>query len=174
MGYSPLEGLVMATRGGNITPDVFVVLKQVLEAEDDGVLDYLNHESGLKGLGGSDDIRELAKREQMGDAKAGLALDTYAYHVAQMIGAMSAGMGGIDELVFTGTVGERSAIIRERILSRLGFLDLDIAKRANASCMQPEDITLISRKARSKPVFVVPTDEQRDIALRTQSLLSMS
>jgi len=172
MGYSPLEGLVMATRGGNITPDVFVVLKQVLALDDEGVLGYLNHESGLKGLGGSDDIRELAKREMTGDAKASLALDTYAYRVAQMIGSMAAGMGGADELVFTGTVGERSAIIRERILSRLGFLDFDIDKKVNASCLNPTEDTLISRKVRSKPVFVVPTDEQRDIALRTQALLA--
>ncbi len=113
MGFSPLEGVPMATRSGSVDPGALLYLlrERGLSAED---LDYaLEHESGLLGLGGSTDPRELA---------GSLALDVYAYRIAAAVGAMTVALGGLDTLAFTGGVGEGSADVRDRICAQLGFL----------------------------------------------------
>jgi acetate kinase len=168
MGYSPLEGLVMATRSGSIDPAAVSVLKCALHFDDAQMEAYLNEQSGLLGLSGaSDDIRELLKREAEGDHFAHLALETYLFSVQKAIGQMTATLGGIDLLVFTGTVGERSASIRARILSPFHYIDLALDHHNNAECTAPAELTCISRLAHSRPVFVVPADEAAEIARRT-------
>jgi acetate kinase len=172
MGYSPLEGVVMSTGSGSIDPTAVRALKQVCNFDDDKIEDFLNNRCGLLGLGGTPDIRELLRRESDGDEQARLALTTYIYSVQKAVGQMVAALGGADVLVFTGMVGERSAIIRSRITARLHYLDFILDDGTNPNCEAPTDLTLISRLAHSKPVYVAPTHEATEIARRVQSLLA--
>lgn len=171
MGFSPLEGLIMATRVGSIDVTAAHALKDLLGFDDAKLEDYLNHQSGLLGLSGvSSGVRELLIAEQSGNHRAELALNTYAHSVQKAIGQMVAVLGGIDVLVFTGTVGERSAPMRERIIRPLHFVDFMLDAQVNAECTNPTDIVNIARVAHSKPVFVVPTDEAAEIAHIAESL----
>lgn len=171
MGYSPLEGLVMATRSGNIDYAAVHVLQQHLGIDDDAMQTYLNKQSGLLGLSGvSSDIRELLKHEQWGNYHASLALRTYVHNVQKAIGQMAAVLGGADMLVFTGTVGERSFILRNRIVEKLHFLDFSLDTRANNSAEGPRQLTCISRLAQSRPIFVVPADEELQMLKRLQEI----
>jgi acetate kinase len=166
MGYSPLEGLIMATRSGSLDVTAAHVLRRELGFTERQLDKYLNHSSGLLGLGGSADIRELLRREADGNHQAKLALNTYIYTVQKAIGAMAAALGGIDQLVFTGTVGERSPAIRQHILERLNYHDLALDPAANRQCDYPLQLTLVSRLAHSKPIYVVPIDESAEIVRR--------
>lgn len=169
MGYSPLEGVIMATRSGNIDPTAVRALKDALRLDDVSIETYLNHHGGLLGLGGASDIRELLTREGNDDHRAHLALQTYVYHIQKAVGQMTAALGGIDLLAFTGTVGERSAPIRERIVERFQYLDFYIDKNVNDDCVAPTDLTMISRLAHSRPICVIPTDEASEMARRAQA-----
>ncbi len=169
MGYSPLEGTIMATRSGSLDPTAANALKQALGFDDAGLETYLTAQSGLLGLGGSADLRELLRRESEGDHRAHLALQTYIFCLQKAIGSMAASLGGLDALVFTGTVGERSAPIRQRIAQRLHYLDFLIDHQANDKKLI-ERIGTISRLAHSKPVYVVATDEAGEMVRRVWAL----
>jgi acetate kinase len=125
---------------------------------------YLNTKSGLLGIGGSSDIRELIEREKNGDHMAHLALTTLVHSIHKAVGSMIVAMNGCDLLVFTGTVGERSAILRKRIVAHLEFLDFILDGDVNDETTAPEALTIISQKAKSRPIIVIPTDESREIA----------
>lgn len=172
MGYTPLEGVIMATRSGSIDYAAVRALQRDLSLNDDEIEDYLHHHSGLIGLGGSDDIRTLIEREADGDHMAHLALTTLTHSIHKAIGSMIIAMNGCDLVVFTGTVGERSSIIRRRIVSHLECLDFILDGEANDACTTPEKMTIVSQKARSRPVIVIPTDEAREIAKHTQSIVA--
>lgn len=171
MGYSPLEGIIMATRSGTIDYSAVRALQTQKELSNDDMELYLNTNAGLLGLGDSPDIRELLGREEAGDSRAKLALDTYAYAVQKSIGQMSAALGGVDALVFTGTVGERSATMRRRIVERLHYLDLILDIRANTACQDPLGLEVVSKSAVSKPIYVVHADEALEIARQTGAML---
>jgi acetate kinase len=164
MGYTPLEGVIMATRSGSIDVGAARVLKESLKLDDAGLEKYLNTQSGLLGIGGSNDIRELIARETDGDHMAHLALTTLVHSIHKAIGGMIVALNGCDLIVFTGTVGERSAILRKRIVAHLECLDFVLDGEANDACTAPESMTFISQKAASRPVVVIPTDEAREIA----------
>lgn len=170
MGYSPLEGLIMATRSGSIDFSSTQVLRAELGLTDRQLDEYLNYASGLLGLGGSADIRELLKLEADNNHRARLALNTFVYAVQKAIGAMTASLGGIDQLVFTGIIGERSAPIRKQIVQHLGYLDLSLDANANAGCLDPQVPTRISRLARSKVIHVVPIDEAAEILKHVRAI----
>ena len=159
MGYSALEGVIMATRSGSIDYTAAMALKKRLNLSDDEIEIYLDERGGLLGLAGSDDIRILLEREAGGDHLAHLALATLVHSIHKAIGAMTVAMNGVDLLVFTGTVGERSAPLRKRIVAHLECLDLIIDGNRNAACLNPTDFTSISQTAISKPIIVVPTNE---------------
>lgn len=166
MGYSPLEGPIMATRSGSLD---FVAARALKEAHgmDDAQLDeYLHTKSGLLGIGGSSDVRELLGREADGDHYAWLALKTYVYNLQKTIGQMAAALGGADALVFTGTVGERSASIRHRIVQRLHYLDFFLDEHANAINGGHGAVRVISHLGHSKPLYIVPADESGEMARR--------
>lgn len=172
MGYSPLEGLIMATRVGSIDPTATNMLQTQLRLNDEQMEDYLNSHSGLLGLSEiSSAINELLDHETQGNHKASLALDTYAFVVQKAIGGMAAGMAGVDMLIFTGTVGERSFAMRRRIMDRLHFLDFLLDEQANDACTNPHNMTRISQLTHSKPVYVVPTDESGEMLRRMHELL---
>lgn len=171
MGYSPLEGLIMSTRSGTIDAAITNVLRKELQLDDSGIETYLNKKSGLLGLGGSDDIRELLAREANGDQRATLALDTYAYAAQKIIANMAVAMDGVDTLVFTGTVGQRSAPIRKRILARLHHLGLELDLEKSEQCDSSQPIVSIEATG-SKPILVVATDEQFSLVTRVLEALA--
>ncbi len=171
MGYSPLEGLMMATRSGSIDYSAVRALQIHSGMSNEETEIYLNERSGLLGVGDSPDIRELLAREDHGDERARLALNTYVYSIQKGIAQMTAALGGIDALVFTGTVGERSATMRQRIVTRLHYLDFAIDTHANAACQNPLGLEVLSKLTQSKPIYVVHADEAAEIARQTRTMI---
>jgi len=167
MGFTPLEGVLMATRSGDISPGAVRALQTKLGMDWSGTESYLNQRGGLLGIGGSNDIRDLIEREKNGDHLAHLALTTLVHTIHKAIGSMIATLNGCDLLVFTGTVGERSAILRKRIVAHLEFVDFIIDGNLNDGCTEPDQLTSISQSAKSKPIIVIPTNESVEIAKRT-------
>ncbi|HLG90925.1 MAG TPA: acetate/propionate family kinase [Candidatus Saccharimonadales bacterium] len=160
MGYSPLEGLMMATRAGSLDVTAAEVLQERLKLSNQQLEEYLNNRSGLLGVSGvSSDIRILLSEARQGSDRAGLALKMYLHRVRQAIGQMTATLGGIDGLVFTGTVGERSNEIRRRVVERLLFLGLSVDSEINHTTIEPQEVTLISPSSHPGRIYVVPSDE---------------
>jgi acetate kinase len=170
MGFSPLEGLIMATRVGDIDAGALIYLAKKLGMSFGELEDYLNHKCGLKGISGSSsDIRELIKQEEGGFWHAKQALDTYVYKIKKYIGSYIAAMNGVDLLIFSGTVGERSSIIRERVCMDLGWLGIEM----NASLNSKESTKnrfLHSGTSRVR-VGVFKTEEVEEIARQMRKLL---
>jgi acetate kinase len=164
MGFTPLDGLVMATRVGSIDPGAVVYLSEKLKLRDGKMLDYFNKQCGLLGLssGKSEDIRELLKAELGGDLNSKLALDVYAMRVKKLIAQGAAVLGGIDTLVFAGTVGERSFPMRRRICSGLDFLGIKLDSEINDRTDAVET-EINSTESRVK-IVVIKTDEMGEIA----------
>lgn len=173
MGFTPLDGVVMATRSGSIDFGAVRALKKALELDDTQIERYLNESSGLLGLSGTSDIRELITREADGDHYAHLALTTLIHSLHKAIGQMLVALNGADLLVFTGTVGERSAEIRKRLVAHLEFTDFILDGNLNQDCDAPTKPTYISQPAKSRPIVVIPTNEALEIARHTQKLLSV-
>lgn len=168
MGMTPLEGLVMGTRSGDIDPSI-VLLMQREGATPDEVDEILNHRSGMLALAGTADMRDVGAAVERGEPKASLALDIYAYRLAKYIAAYSMVVGRPDALVFTGGVGENSVAFRTKVLSWLMPLGLAMDQDRNLSPRQ--GIRVVSADGSSFPVLVVPSDEERAIAEATASLL---
>ncbi len=165
MGLTPLEGLVMGTRGGDLDPGVIVHLVRHAGMSIDQIDASLNHDSGLSGLCGIGDVRDVLQREAAGDERARLALDVYTYRMRKYIGAYMAALGQVDAIVFTAGVGEKSPDIRERACKGLEALgvELDEARnRADATGARP-----IHRRGARIAVWVVPTNEELEIAEQT-------
>jgi acetate kinase len=162
MGFSPLEGVPMTTRSGSIDPGALLYLlrEQGLPAQE---LDrQLEHESGLAGLSGtSGDMREVLAAAAAGDARAALALDVYVHRIAGAVAAMTSTLGGLDALVFTGGVGERSPAVRDRLCARLGFLGVELDARTNAAATPDADIAASDSSVR---VVVVAAREDLVVA----------
>lgn len=174
MGYSALEGVIMATRSGTIDYTAAMALQKKLGYTEEQMEHYLDEKGGLLGLSGSNDIRELLQREANGDHIAHLALATMIHSIHKSVGAMIVAMNGADLLVFTGTVGERSAAIRKRITAHLECMDFILNGDLNAACTAPTDFTSISQAAISKPIIVIPTDESHEIARRCVKVLDLT
>ncbi|MBI5906708.1 acetate/propionate family kinase [Candidatus Saccharibacteria bacterium] len=171
MGYSPLEGLMMSTRSGSIDVTAAQVLQDELKLSSQDLQEYLNHKSGLLGVSGtSADIKVLLELERDGDSRAKLALDMYIYRVQQAIGQMVAALGGVDALVFTGTVGERSVQIRRRVTERLMFLGLQLNPKINHGLKELKELTRISPASHPAKVYVVPADEYSVIVSHARKL----
>lgn len=169
MGMTPLEGLVMGTRSGDIDPAVLLHLQRVGGYDASGLDDLLNRGSGLKGLGGHSDMRDVIAAADGGDPAAGLAFEVYVRRVQRYIGAYAAELGGLDALVFTAGVGENSARVRERAVDRLGFLGITIDPALNAA--PSAEARVVSPAEAAIPVLVVPTDEELQIARETVDVL---
>ncbi|MET3905225.1 acetate/propionate family kinase [Paenarthrobacter sp. 4246] len=169
MGMTPLEGLVMGTRSGDLDPSI-VLLLQHGGATAEEVDDILNHRSGLLALAGTADMREIGAAALRGEPAAILALDMAAYRLAKYIAAYSMVVGRPDALVFTGGVGENSALFRDKVVAWLGPLALGLNERLNMAVQ--EGARIISTKDSAFPVLVVPSDEERAIAESTAALLA--
>lgn len=161
MGFSPLEGLLMATRSGSLDVEAYEYLKTKLGMNAKQTYEYLNSQSGLLGVSEySSDIRELLAAEDT-ELGARRALNQYVYRVQQSIGAMAAALGGADSLVFTGTVGERSREIRRRVTAKLLYLGFAIYDNHNTHLKQ---LHRLSKPGSPATVYVVPADEEAQIA----------
>lgn len=170
MGFTPLEGLVMATRVGDIDSGAITYLSEKLGLSNHKLEDYLNNKCGLLGLSGrSSDVRDLLKYEKEGDKGSALALEIYTNRLKKYIGGMAAVLGGIDLLVFAGTVGERSFIMRERICDGLDFLGIELNKENNNKTEGVE--AEISKTDSKVKVLVMKTDEMVQIASDITSVL---
>lgn len=170
MGLTPLEGLVMGTRTGDIDPAVFGHLSRTAGMSVEEIEDVLNRRSGLRGLAGANDMRAVHRLIAAGDADARLALDVYVHRLKKYIGAYTAIMGGIDVLTFTAGVGEHDAVTRAESVAGLGFLGLAIDPARNTAVR--DDARVISPDGAPVTVLVVPTDEEMAIALEAMELLS--
>ena len=168
MGFTPLEGLVMATRSGSIDPGLVLWMLQQPGFEVDGVLHALESESGLRALAGTPDMAEVDERAQGGDPDARLALGVYAHRVKTAIAGMAASMGGIDTVTFTGGVGENATTLRQLVASDLGFLGVQIDERLNAFAEPDTDISADG----SIPVLVLRAREDVQIAADVRRVLS--
>lgn len=171
MGFTPLEGLLMGTRSGDLDPAIIlhIMAREELSLHEANTL--LNKHSGLQGISGvSGDMRDIIGEAQKGNSSAQLALDIYCYRIRKYIGAYSAAMGGLDVLVFTAGIGENSPLVREKCCQDLEFLGITIddakneeASNKSSTCIQTEDSTV--------EVMVIPTNEELVIALDTQRVI---
>lgn len=169
MGLTPLEGLVMGTRSGDIDPAIIEYLAHNMNKSLEEVMTILNKESGVYGLSGiSSDFRDLEDAAAEGNKKAQLAQDVFGYRVAKYIGAYTAAMNGVDAIVFTAGLGENNNIMREYICSYLGYLGVEIDREENAIRSEEK---VVSAEGSKVKVMVVPTNEELAIARETVELL---
>ena len=169
MGLTPLEGLIMGTRSGDLDPGVieYIAKKEHMTLEE--VLKVLNKESGVLGLSGvSSDFRDLAEAMEQGNEQAAVAVEAFCYRVAKHIGAYTAALNGVDAIVFTAGIGENAAHIRSMICEYLGFLGITIDEEKNAVRGKETEISTPDSKV---AVFVIPTNEELAIARETAALL---
>jgi acetate kinase len=165
MGMTPLEGLVMGTRGGDLDPALPFVLIRATGRSADEVEALLNTESGLRGLCGVNDMRLIQRRAAGGDERARLAMEIYAYRIRKYIGAYTAVLGRVDAVVFTAGIGENSAEIRASACRDLTALGIEIDPERNASSTR--DAREIQPPGGRVKVLVVPTNEELEIAQET-------
>jgi acetate kinase len=169
MGMTPLAGLVMGTRSGDLDPAVPLFLQRSAGLAPEAIDERLNEASGLRGLCGSGDMREVLARESDGDERARLALDVYVYRLRQCIGAYFAVLGGLDALVFTGGVGENAARVRALACAGLEGLGIVLDPARNADASGP--LAEIGRAGAPVRALVVRTDEELQIARETLAAL---
>jgi acetate kinase len=169
MGFTPLEGLMMGTRSGDLDPAILFYLARETGTGLDALEHQLNHESGLKGICGVNDMREVQRLAAAGDEKARLAIDMYCYRIRKYIGAYYAVLGRLDALVFTAGIGENSPEIRRGACEGLDHLGIRIDAASNARVCS--GVFEIQDAAAPVSVLVVPTDEELEIARQTQACL---
>ncbi len=168
MGYSPLEGLIMSSRSGSVDPAAVLALSHEYEVDDALVLLYAH--SGLHALSSlSDDMRILLAHEEVHDG-ARRAIDAYVYRIVQYIGAYVATLGGVDEIIFSGTIGERSAPIRRKVCSKLSVFGVDLDQSKNDAARMGDDISAEG----SIPIIVRRADESREIARVAREVAQLS
>jgi acetate kinase len=170
MGLSPLPGLIMGTRSGDIDPSIYYFLGTRLDMTFEEVDNLLNKESGLKGLTGENDLRKIIARKEEGDQEARLALEMYTYRIKKYIGAYAAALDELDAIIFTAGVGENSAYIREKVCNGLGILGITLDTDKNDQ--RADHILEIQKEDDSVKILVIPTNEELKIAQETMQLLN--
>ena len=171
MGFTPLEGLVMGTRSGDLDPSILVFLGRAGWSAED--LDsMLNRQSGLKGLAGNNDMRSVVEAAEAGDARSAMALAVASYRLSKYIGGYHVAVGGAKALVFTAGIGENSHQFRSLVAERLGALGVELDAGLNRE--RSKKPRVISTQDSALPVLVVPTDEERAIAEATAAVVALS
>ncbi len=171
MGLTPLEGLIMGTRSGDIDPAIIEFLCNKENKSVQEIMNVLNKKSGVFGLSGdfSSDFRDLEKAYRAGEAFAQRTMKAFAYRVAKYIGAYAAAMNGVDIICFTAGIGENSPFIRTMVCSYLGYLGIELDEEANVK--RGEEVEITTPESRTK-VLAIPTNEELAIARETVALLS--
>ena len=169
MGMTPLEGLVMGTRCGDIDPAIHFYLARATGRTPEALEKMLNKESGLKGICGCNDMREIIQRARSGDKLAQLAIDVYSYRIRKYIGAYVAVLGQADALVFTGGIGENAALVRKQCCAGLDGLGMTLDHQKNEA--SSGEVSEIQEDNSPVRILVVPTDEELEIAKQTCELI---
>lgn len=169
LGMTPLTGLVMGTRVGDIDPGIIFYLEEEKGYSIEKVKNILNKESGMKGLSGDNDLRAITERAANGDKTAQLAMDVYTYRIKKYIGAYIAAIGPIDGIVFTAGVGENSAMVREMVCENLGHLGIVLDNTENNT--RKKGIREINTPDSPVKILITPTNEEFEIARQTYELL---
>ncbi len=158
MGFTPLEGLMMGSRSGSIDPGILIHLLREEKYSADRLEELLNRESGLLGVSGvSDDMRQILSAVENGNARASLAFDTFIHRLRKFVGAMTASLGGVDALAFTGGIGENSPEVRAAACSGFEFLGLKLDRRKNGE--SPVDCDIASPDSAVRVVVVAAREE---------------
>lgn len=174
MGLTPLEGLVMGTRSGDVDPSIFSFLADNLKLSTQQITDILNKESGLMGISElSSDCRVIEDESLNGHEGAVLALEMFSYRLAKYVASMAVAAGGLDALVFTGGIGENSDIIREKVLNYCAFLGFSVDKEANTAARFGKAGVITAADSKVKAV-VIPTNEELMIAQDTARLSGLA
>ena len=174
MGLTPLEGLVMGTRSGDVDPSIFSFLADNLKLSTQQITDILNKESGLMGVSElSSDCRVIEEESLNGHEGAVLALEMFSYRLAKYVASMAVAAGGLDALVFTGGIGENSDIIREKVLNYCAFLGFSVDKEANTAARFGKASVITAADSKVKAV-VIPTNEELMIAQDTARLSGLA
>jgi acetate kinase len=168
MGLTPLEGLVMGTRSGDLDPAVLIHLHHVAGMSFDDLDTMLNKESGLLGLSGSGDMRDVQQKASDGDQVAEDALAVYRHRIRRYVGAYTAQLGGLDAVVFTAGVGENNALLRRRVLAGLEHLGIEVDHDRND--LSSHDARRISTDSSRVAVLVIPTNEELEIARQSAAV----
>jgi acetate kinase len=169
MGFTPLEGLVMATRSGTVDPGLVLWLLEHARLSERDLGEALEHDSGLRALAGTPDMQEVLRRREAGDSRARLALDVYLHRLRAEVAAMAAALGGVDALVFTGGVGERSAQVRQEACAGLEFLGVALDGGANERGTNDRDV---SPPVAAVRVLVIAAREDLEIARQVRAVLA--
>lgn len=169
MGLTPLEGVMMGTRSGDIDGGAIAFIEKKLNLDADGVSNLLNKKSGVFGLCGYTDMRDVASAAANGDNKAQIAEDSYFYRIKKYVGAYAAAMGGCDVLVFTAGVGENQSLMREQVCANMEYMGIKLDKEKNSEIHGEEAV--ISAPGSKVKVVVIPTDEELMIARDTMALV---
>ena len=170
MGLTPLEGLIMGTRSGDIDAGAVTFIMDKLNLDTKGISNLLNKQSGLAGVsGGSSDFRDILKGIEEGNDRARLAKEMYTYRIKKYIGEYAAAMGGVDVILFTGGAGENQWEVREGATKGLEFMGVEVDPAKNRACRATEAV--ISTDDSKVTVCVIPTDEELMIALDTMALV---
>lgn len=171
MGLTPLEGLAMGTRCGDLDPEVVLFLMEKENMTVQQVRNYLNKESGVLGISGvSSDLRDIEKAAEKGNYRAQLALDVFTHRVRKYIGAYAAVMDGVDAIVFTAGIGENSTTLRRNICKNLTHLGVIIDEEKNKTHGQEADISMPKAPCR---IIVIPTNEELMIAIETKKIIEI-
>lgn len=169
MGLTPLEGLMMGTRSGDIDPAIHHYIHQKEGMSLEEINSILNKKSGFSGVCGENDLREIIQKVQAGEKSAKLAIDIYTYRIKKYIGSYIASLNGADAIVFTGGIGENASLVRELVCKDLEFLGVELDSDKN-SLSTKEARFISSDKSRVK-VAVIPTNEELEIALQTKEVI---
>jgi acetate kinase len=170
MGLTPLEGLVMGTRSGDLDPAILFYLGRENDLDMDALDTLLNKESGLKGICGENDMRTISEAAEQGDNQSGLALAMFCYRIKKYIGAYMAALGGVDCIVFTGGIGENSAIVRQMSCQGLEWFGLSLDDEKNS--FRQQGIMEIQVADSRVSLLVIPTDEEHEIARQTLQVIN--
>lgn len=174
MGFTPLEGLVMGTRSGDLDPAVVTHLQRVAGMDPAAVDDLLSRRSGLMGLCGHSDIRDVVESADGGDESSRLALEVYCRRIRRYIGGYAALLGGLDVVAFTAGVGEHNPRVRAAALAGLGFMGIELDAQTNDACVGVERgrPVVIATPGSAVTVLVVATDEEGEIARQARSMVA--
>lgn len=167
MGFTPLQGLIMGTRSGDVDPAIVAYLAEKEKKSADEIINILNKKSGLLGIDGYSDMRTVHEHAVKGDKRCKLAMEMFAYRIVEYIGAYVAVLGDVDGIVFTGGIGEGAFYLRTLIANKLSHLGVKIDSSKNRRHEQ-----VISKRGSKLKLFVIPTDEELMIALETEKLIS--
>ncbi|MCL4158455.1 UNVERIFIED_CONTAM: hypothetical protein GTU68_011867 [Idotea baltica] len=170
MGFTPSQGLIMGTRSGDIDHSLIFYMVDTLGYELDKVNKLLTKESGMLGLTGHSDLRDIQKAAEAGDADCILALEMNAYRIKKYIGSYAAAMNGLDAIIFTAGIGENSSFLRAKVCEQMDFLGIDIDLKLNTQRL--ENLLDISSKTAKVKTLVIATNEELEIASQAYQLLS--